>query len=238
MCWINIWKQWSNVSAEPNAYGIIISNWSCMQNQIKTGRLLIDDRVRILIMGINIIPSALIWMKIRQTHWQISQFLSPEIDFLGTLRFHVTADKLCDTSPCHGGLQTLWSIRLCFYSDSSLKPVHTFSSISDSTIQAVKKKSKTTSLIELEQQQKKIDSKKRHCPFDSTDVAFCCLHGWSFSLCVLLSPPRSSSLSLASLPAVFNGWVEAGKKEREREWVRQTVKKRRMRRMRMEGGEG
>lgn len=122
----------------------------------------------------------------------------------GWLFLHFYLCQLCDTASCQGRLQTLW---LCFYSNSSLKPVHTFSSVSDSTIQAVKKKSKTISLIELEQQQKKIDSKKRHCPF-------CCLHGWSFSLCVLLSPPRSSSLSLASLPAVFNGWVEAGKKKR------------------------
>ncbi len=136
---------------------------------------------------------------------------------------------------CHGGLQTLWSIHLCFYSDSSLKPARTFSSVSDSAHQAVKE-SKTTSLIELERQQKKIDSKKRHCPFDSTDVAFCRLHGCSFSLCVPLSPPRSSSLSPAPLPAVFNGWVQAG--GRKGEWVRQTVKKRRMRRMRMEGREG
>lgn len=30
----NVWKQWSNVSAEPNAYGISIWNWSCMRNQI------------------------------------------------------------------------------------------------------------------------------------------------------------------------------------------------------------
>ena len=94
--------------------------------------------------------------------------------------------------------------------------VHLFIRLWLKTIQAVKKESKTTSLIEPRRQQKKMDSKKRHCPFDSTDVAFCCLHGWSFSLCVLLSPPRSSCLSPPSLPAVFNGWVQAGKKERER----------------------
>lgn len=111
------------------------------------------------------------------------------------------------------------------------------------TIQDKEKKSKTTFLIELKQQQKKTDSKKRHCPFNSKDVAFCCLADLS-PFVFLLSPPCSPSLLVTSLPAVFNGWVDLREREREEkrarvsETARQTGKKRRMRRMRMEGREG
>lgn len=64
-------------------------------------------------------------------------------------------------------------------------------------------------LIELWQQ---LTAIRRDAGCLTGRVASCCLHGWS--LCVPLSLARSSSLSLTSLPAVFNGWVEAGAKER------------------------
>lgn len=99
-----------------------------------------------------------------------------------------------------------------------------FSSISDWSIWAATKTSETTLLIELKQQQKKVDSKKGHCLLDPTDVTFYCLHGWSVSLCVPLSSPRASSFSLTTLPAALNGWVEAGKK-RERERQREAEEK-------------
>lgn len=142
-----------------------------------------------------------------------SLFLSAEIDFSRTLCFHVTADKYCDTSPCHGGLQTLRSIRFCFYSASSLKPVHSFSSVSDSTARAENASSKTTLLIELEQQQKKRDSKKRHCPFGSADAVFCC-HVWMILVSFCLFLALLLFHSLLYLLFLMADWRQRGKKEK------------------------
>lgn len=133
-----------------------------------------------------------------------TQFLSPKIDSLGTLGFHVTADNLCDTSLCHVWLQTLKHSPLFLFRFFTQAYAHLFIRLwlnhSDNI-------GDWASAITKE-------DKKIHWLFDSTDMAFCCVLGWSFSLCVLLSLLCSSFLSLTSLPAVFNGWVEAGVKER------------------------
>lgn len=119
--------------------------------------------------------------------------VSRQIDFLGALRLRVTADKLCDTSACLGGLQTLASVSILLLHSSLC---NTFSSVSDSSIQAEKKRCKTTLLIEPERRQKKMDSKKRPEQLGRRGFLLPRLDD-------LLSLPRSSSLLLTPLPAVF-----------------------------------
>lgn len=152
---------------------------------------------------------------LRQT--PIAQFLPPEIDFLGSLCLHVMPDKLCETSPCCSGLQTLRWILLCFWFFTQAC-AHLFIHLWLNSFKPWRRRARQHRWLSSS------DNKGRQIL--RKDIARLTRQTWLFCFpawLILLSlcPFVSSSLLfsfIASLPADFNGLEEARGRKRESEW--------------------